>query len=110
MFESLKDVKNRRREPWALEALSYLHHPLRAEASEKYVPASLAMLREIQRTGDIFFPKRWTDATLGGHSSSRVADMVRTFLAGLPADYPDRLRRVVLASSDGLFRASGRAR
>ena len=29
------------------------------------------MLREIQRTGDIFFPKRWMDATLGGHSSRR---------------------------------------
>ena len=105
-FESLKDVRNRRREPWVLEGLAYLHHPLRAASSEKYVPASLAMLREIQRTGDIFFPKRWTDATLGGHSSTRVADMVRTFLRGLPVDYPDRLRRVVLASSDDLFRAS----
>jgi aminopeptidase N len=105
-FESLKDVRNRRREPWVLEGLAYLHHPLHARSSEKYVPESLAMLREIQRTGDIFFPKRWTDATLGGHSSPRVADMVRTFLSGLPPDYPDRLRRVVLASSDDLFRAS----
>jgi aminopeptidase N len=105
-FESLKAVRNRRREPWVLEGLTYLHHPLRARSSEKYVPESLAMLREIQRTGDIFFPKRWTDATLGGHSSPRVADMVRTFLGGLPPDYPDRLRRVVLASSDDLFRAS----
>jgi aminopeptidase N len=105
-FESLKDVKNRRREPWVLEALSYLHHPLRAEAAEKYVPVSLAMLREIQQTGDIFFPRRWTDATLGGHRSARVAGMVRTFLANLPADYPDRLRRIVLVSSDDLFRAS----
>ena len=31
------------------------------------------MLREIQRTGDIFFPKRWTDTTLGGHSSASAA-------------------------------------
>ena len=52
-----------------LEGLCYLHHPLRAAASEKYIPPSLDMLREIQRTGDIFFPKRWIDATLGGHSS-----------------------------------------
>ena len=28
-------------------------------------------------------------------------------LAELPADYPDRLRRVILSSSDDLFRASG---
>ena len=69
-FETLKDAANRQREPWVLEGLAYLHHPLRAAASEKYIPASLALLREIQRTGDIFFPKRWMDATLGGHSSA----------------------------------------
>jgi aminopeptidase N len=109
-FASLQDVKNRRREPWVLEALSYLHHPLRAEQSSKYVRTSLAMLREIQRTGDIFFPKRWTDATLGGHRSTAVARTVREFISELPADYPDRLRRVLLSSSDDLFRASGAAR
>ena len=106
-FESLKDVKNRRREPWVLEGLAYLHHPLRASASEKYIRPSLELLREIQRTGDIFFPKRWTDATLSGHHSASAAHMVQRFLQTLPADYPDRLRRVVLSSSDDLFRASG---
>ena len=90
-----------------LEGLSYLHHPLRAAASEKYISPSLAMLREIQRTGDIFFPKRWMDATLGGHSSATSARMVARFLAELPQDYPDRLRRVILSSSDSVFRASG---
>jgi aminopeptidase N len=106
-FESLKDVKNRRRERWVLEALEYLHHPLRAGASEKYIRPSLDLLREIQQTGDIFFPKRWTDATLGGHSSTTAAQTVRQFLSSLPADYPDRLRRIVLSSADDLFRASG---
>jgi aminopeptidase N len=109
-FASLQDEKNRRREPWVLEGLAYLHHPLRAAESEKYIPASLAMLRDIQRTGDIFFPKRWTDATLGGHRSTTAAGMVRNFIAQLPADYPDRLRRVLLSSSDDLFRASGAPR
>jgi hypothetical protein len=33
--------------------------------------------------------------------------MVARFLAELPQDYPDRLRRVILSSSDNLFRASG---
>lgn len=65
------------------------------------------MLREIQRTGDIFFPKRWMDATLGGHRSATSARMVSHFLAELPQDYPDRLRRVILSSSDNVFRASG---
>ena len=105
-FASLRDVNNRRREPWVLEALSHLHHPLRAETSLHHIPPSLAMLEEIQRTGDIFFPKRWMDATLSGHSSSSAARMVRTFLAELPPDYPDRLRRIVLSSADDLFRAA----
>jgi len=106
-FERLREVAFRQREAWVLEGLAYLHHPLRAAASEKYIPPSLGMLREIQRTGDIFFPKRWMDATLGGHSSATSARMVTRFLAELPQDYPDRLRRVILSSSDGLFRASG---
>ena len=105
-FATLADVANRRREPWVLEAVSYLHHPLRAESSLRYIPSSLAMLEEIQRTGDIFFPKRWMDATLSGHSSASAARMVTTFLTGLPPDYPDRLRRVVLSSADDLFRAA----
>ena len=105
-FDSLGDVQNRRREPWVLEALAYLHHPLRASASRKYIPRSLAMLQEIQRTGDIFFPKRWMDATLSGHSSASAAQMVGTFLADLPTDYPERLRRIILSSADDLFRAA----
>ncbi len=105
-FATLADVNNRRREPWVLEALSYLHHPLRAAASEHYIPASLGMLEEIQRTGDIFFPKRWLDATLSGHRSSRSAGMVRAHLAQLPPGYPDRLRRIILSSSDLLMRAA----
>jgi aminopeptidase N len=105
-FAGLAEVANRRREPWVLESLSYLHHPLRAEASLHYIGPSLAMLEEIQRTGDIFFPKRWMDATLSGHSSASAARMVRTFLAELPPNYPDRLRRIILSSADDLLRAS----
>jgi predicted Zn-dependent protease len=73
-FLSLKDVSNRRREPWVLEGLGYLHHPLRASSSEKFVQPSLDLLWEIQKTGDIFFPKRWLDATLGGYQSQAVAN------------------------------------
>ena len=105
-FASLADVSNRRHEPWVLEGLRALHHPLRAESSEKYVAPSLAMLQEIQRTGDIFFPKRWMDGTLSGHSSPAVADTVRTFVRNLPASYPDRLRRIILSSADTLFRST----
>jgi aminopeptidase N len=105
-FLSLRDVSNRRREPWVLEGLSYLHHPLRAASSEKYVQPSLELLWEIQKTGDIFFPKRWLDATLGGHQSTAVAGTVRDFLKDLPANYPDRLRNITLQSADELYRAA----
>jgi aminopeptidase N len=104
-FVSLGNELNRRHEPWVLEALGFLHHPLRAAEAERYVRPSLEMLREIQRTGDIFFPKRWTDATLEGHNSVRVAATVRTFLDEHP-DLSPRLRRIVLQSADELFRAS----
>lgn len=106
-FAALRDVKNRRREPWVLEGLNYLHHPLRADASKQYVQPSLDMLWDIQRTGDIFFPKRWLDATLGGHQTPDVADTVRGFLKALPANYPPRLRNVTLQSAEELFRAAG---
>ena len=105
-FLSLKDVSNRRREPWVLEGLSYLHHPLRAASSQKFVAPSLDMLWDIQKTGDIFFPKRWLDATLGGYQSTTVANTVRDFLKNLPANYPDRLRNITLQSADELYRAA----
>jgi aminopeptidase N len=105
-FESLRDVKNRAHEPWVVEGVTYLHHPLRAPASERFIRPSLDLLRDIQQTGDIFFPKRWMDATLSGHTSPAAADVVRTFLAALPAAYPPRLRMTIESSADELFRAS----
>lgn len=105
-FASLKDVNNRRREPWVLEGLSYLHHPLRADAAKHYVKPSLDMLWEIQKTGDIFFPKRWLDATLGGYQTKDVADTVRAFLKSAPANYPERLKNITLQSADELNKAA----
>ena len=102
-FASLGQAENRAREPWVLEALEYLHHPLRAETSEAYLQQSLEWLEEIQRTGDIFFPKRWLDRTFAGHRSAEAAATVRTFLAERP-DYPKRLRGKILQASDILLR------
>ncbi len=104
-FESLKDVKNRRREPWAGQGLGYLSHPLRSPGSEKYIRPSLDLLVEIQKTGDIFFPKNWMDAALGGHNSRSAAAIVKAFLEE-HKDYPVRLRRIVLQSADDLFRGA----
>jgi aminopeptidase N len=105
-FESLRDVNNRRREAWVLEGARYLHHPLRASASRQFVIPALELVLEIQRTGDIFFPKRWADATLSGYQSVLTAADVREFIDRLPGDYPQRLKWVLLASADPLFRAA----
>ena len=105
-FVRLTDVNNRRREPWVLEGLGNLHHPLRAASSTRYVTPSLKMLQEIQQTGDIFFPTRWMTSTLSGHSSREAAKMVQQFLDSLPPGYPVRLRNIILQAADDLFRAS----
>ena len=105
-FMSLKDVKNRSREAWVLEAVRYLHHPLRAGVSKKFVRPALELTWEIKRTGDIFFPKRWADATLSGYQSVQTAAEVRALIEALPPDYPPRLKWVLQSSADPLFRAA----
>jgi aminopeptidase N len=105
-FESLKDPANREREPWVLAGVSFLHHPLRTTDAEQFILPSLELLQEIQATGDIFFPKRWLDATLGGHASPSAAAVVRDFLRS-QRRYPHRLRLKILQSADLLFRAAG---
>lgn len=107
-FESLADVANRQHEAWVLEGLGYLNHPLRARSSAQFITPALSLVREIQRTGDIFFPKRWTDAALRGYQSPDAAATVRAFLDALPPDYPVRLRWVIETSADPLFRAARR--
>ena len=107
-FAMVKDVSNRGHEAWVLDGVRYLHHPLREAQSLRYIRPGLELLQEIQRTGDIFFPKRWMDATLGGHKTPAAAQVVRQFLDASGAAYPDRLRRIVLSSADDLFRANGR--
>jgi aminopeptidase N len=103
-FASLKDEKNREKEAWVQAALGYLHHPLRQATSEKYLPASLDLLEEIQQTGDIFFPAGWLQATLGSYQSPTAARTVREFLAAHPT-YNPQLRNKLLQAADDLFRA-----
>ncbi|HCR52829.1 MAG TPA: peptidase M1 [Cytophagales bacterium] len=103
-FESLKEPVNREHEPWVLEALGYLHHPLRADQSVQYIRPSLDMLQEIQLTGDIFFPKGWVEQTVSSYQSKEAADIVRQYLKDNPG-LSDNLRNKLLQSADPLFRA-----
>jgi aminopeptidase N len=108
-FESLAKPANRRPEPWVIEALNYLNHPLRAQASLKYLPKSLKMLEEIQQTGDIFFPLNWLEANLWGHCSPEAAKIVDDFLND-PEFTNVNLKLKTLQAADLLFRAAQRRR
>lgn len=103
-FETLKKEENREKEAWVLDALTYLHHPLRAQTALKYLKPSLDLLQEIQLTGDIFFPTRWLHNTFAGHSSPEAARIAQTFLTEHP-DYPYFLRNKILQATDLLDRS-----
>jgi aminopeptidase N len=102
-FARLRLLENRRREPWVIETLAYLNHPLRDPHARRFVRPALELLHEVQQTGDIFFPSRWIEAVLGGHQSAEAATVVRDFL-GRELQYPQRLRWTILTAADELFR------
>jgi aminopeptidase N len=103
-FESLKKPENRQQEIWVRTGLYYLNHPLRAKYSIKYLKSALEMLEEIQKTGDIFFPKNWLAYTIGRHNSTEAVKIVTNFLKENP-DYNKNLKDKILQLSDVLFRA-----
>lgn len=105
LFATFTDVAARRQESWVLDAMGLMNHPLRATEALPELRASLDLVHDIQRTGDIFFPLRWMNATLDGHQSAEAAEIVQRFLAEHP-DYPPRLRGKLLQAADDLYRAA----
>ncbi len=103
LFASLLLPENRSVEPWAAAALAYLNHPLREQDAIAYIIPALEELPEIQRTGDIFFPKDWCVSLLKGHSSPEAALALRQFLADHP-DLPPLLKDKLLQAGDHLLR------
>ncbi len=101
---SLNDKTNRAKESWVAMALGNLHHPLRVAQSEKYLPESLNWLADIQRTGDIFFPQAWLQATFGWYQTPAAAAVVTNFLKNNP-NYNPKLKAKILQSTDNMFRA-----
>lgn len=97
-FERLKDPANRRPEPWALEGLALFHHPLRAEHSRQFLPRTLQLTQEIQRTGDIFFPLRWLEAALAGYQDALARKMVNDYLENNPQLSPSLRLKVLQAA------------
>ena len=99
LFESLMEPANRRIEPWTAMLLSYLNHHLRQDEAVKYIYRGLEEMLEVQRTGDIFFPRNWAGALLEGHTSDKAKAEVQRFLDAHP-DYPLLLRNKILQAAD----------
>lgn len=102
--KSLKDDENREKESWVAIGLANINHPLRQESAQKYIRFSLDLVEEIQRTGDIFFPKDWLNNTVGKYSSKYAFDEVQRFLKENP-NFSPILKRKLLQATDGLYRA-----
>jgi aminopeptidase N len=103
-FKSLMQKTSREKEPNVVAALYYLHHPLRQATSIKYLPESLALLTEIQATGDIFFPQNWLQAIFSYYQSAEAAQIIRDFLKQNP-NYNPKLKTKILQAADHVFRA-----
>ena len=97
----LSDAKNRRPEPWAATMLGYLYHHTRQAESFGYIYEGLDALKEIQRTGDIFFPSNWLKALLGGQQNDKAAQEVERFLENNP-NYPQLLKNKILQNTPQL--------
>ena len=101
MFAQLLQKENRNVEPWASDALALLNHPVYGKEAVKYIRPALEKMQEIQRTGDIFFPRAWANALLRGHTSHEAAEEVRKFFADHP-DYPLMLANKIKQQSEHL--------
>ena len=97
-FQSLLKAENRRIEPWAASALAYLNHPLREKYAVKYIRPGLEVLQEVQRTGDIFFPKNWVSALLRNHKSKEAYQEVQAFFKAHPAYSPLLTNKILQAA------------
>lgn len=102
-FESLKQEKNRAKESWVVNAMNNLNHPLHQKESLSYLRPSLDLLEEIQKTGDIFFPKRWLNSTIGNYNSTEAFQILEDYLSDYPA-LNSSLKLKVLQASDDLRR------
>ena len=93
----------REKESWTQTAAAYVHHPIRQKEGVKNIDLSLELLEEIQKTGDIFFPKRWLDSTIGKYNSKEAYNLVLKYLKTHP-DLDQNLKNKLLQATDKLYR------
>ncbi|MBK1896089.1 M1 family metallopeptidase [Chryseobacterium paridis] len=103
-FNGLSEKKNRTNESAIGASLAYLHHPLRQKVSINYLPKTLELLQEIQKTGDIFFPDNWLRSTFSSYQDPKALEIATKFLLQNP-DYNPILKNKILQATDNLRRA-----
>ena len=100
LFKSFMDSpENRRPESRVLSALALLCHRSRAEEAREYIIPSLDALKEIQRTGDIFFPGSWCRVLLENQKNDEARSLVDGWLAAHP-DINPLLATKILQAAD----------
>ncbi|MDV3568689.1 aminopeptidase [Elizabethkingia anophelis] len=102
-FNSLAERQNRSNESAVGSALGYLHHPLRQHTSINYLPQTLELLKEIQKTGDIFFPDNWLRSTFSSYQNPKALTVVNRFIQQNP-DYNSILKNKILQATENLRR------
>ncbi|WP_407509169.1 M1 family metallopeptidase [Elizabethkingia anophelis] len=102
-FNSLAERQNRSNESAVGSALGYLHHPLRQHTSINYLPKTLELLKEIQKTGDIFFPDNWLRSTFSSYQNPKALIVVNRFIQQNP-DYNSILKNKILQATENLRR------
>ncbi|HAT3993901.1 TPA: aminopeptidase [Elizabethkingia anophelis] len=103
-FNSLAERQNRSNESAVGSALAYLHHPLRQHTSINYLSKTLELLKEIQKTGDIFFPDNWLRSTFSSYQNPKALTVVNRFIQQNP-DYNSILKNKILQATENLRRA-----
>ena len=103
-FNSLAERQNRSNESAVGSALAYLHHPLRQHTSINYLSKTLELLKEIQKTGDIFFPDNWLRSTFSSYQNPKALTVVNQFIQQNP-DYNSILKNKILQATENLRRA-----
>ena len=103
-MKSLFEKEHREKESWVQSGLSYFHHPLRQNNAIEFLPEILNKLKDVQLTGDIFFPKGWLASSVGNYSSKEAYEILQQFLNENP-DYNPILLKKLHQTTDDLTRA-----
>ncbi len=98
-FNGLSQKSNRANESAVSTALGLLHHPLRQSTSQKYLPQTLSLLEEIQKTGAIFFPGWWLQNSFGYYQDKAAYNISTAFLTQRPG-YNPKLKAKILQATD----------